>query len=359
MKTKPVVALVTPALAAANNGNWQTARRWARMLAGDYEVRLMQAWDGVPADVMLALHARRSAASIAAWSRTQRPLVVALTGTDLYRDLPAGDADALRSLALADRLIVLHEGAPADVPAEHRAKCVLCFQSTALRQTLRKTKRHLRALMVGHLRHVKDPRTAFAAMRLLAARDDIALDHIGGALDDALADEARALMQQARVPGQQTRVPGQQARAPEQQARAPEQQARVPEREQPRYRWLGALPHAATLRCIQRAHVLVHPSAMEGGAHVVMEAVRCGTPVLASRVSGNVGMLGRDYGGYFEPGDAAGLAALLRQLRDDPAMLPALRAQCEQRSPLFEPAREQATLKSVIASLLETSLERR
>jgi putative glycosyltransferase (TIGR04348 family) len=328
MKTKPVVALITPALAAANNGNWQTAQRWSRMLGRDYEVRVMQAWDGKPADAMLALHARRSAASIEAWSRTQRPLVVALTGTDLYRDVPNADAGALRSLAAADRLIVLHEGAPADVPAEHRAKCVVCFQSTALRQTLPKTTRHLRALMVGHLRNEKDPRTAFAAMCLLATREDIALDHIGGVLDDALADEARTLTT-----------------------------------EQPRYRWLGALPHADTLRRIQRAHVLVHPSVMEGGAHAVMEAVRSGTPVLAARVSGNVGMLGRNFRGYFEPGDAAGLAALLQQLRDEPAMLPMLRAQCEQRSPLFEPAREQATLKSVIARLLqnrlETSLERR
>jgi putative glycosyltransferase (TIGR04348 family) len=328
MKKKPVVALITPALATANNGNWQTAQRWARMLSGDYEVRLMKDWDGAAADAMLALHARRSAASIDAWSRTHRPLALALTGTDLYRDLPAGDAAALRSLALADRLIVLHEGAAADVPADCRAKCVCCFQSTALRLTLPKTTRRLRALMVGHLRNEKDPRTAFAAMRLLATREDIALDHIGGVLDDALADEARALM-----------------------------------REQPRYRWLGALPHATTLRRIQRAHVLVHPSLMEGGAHVVMEAVRSGTPVLASRVSGNVGMLGRGYRGFFEAGDAAGLAALLRRLRDDTAMLPLLRAQCDQRSPLFEPAREQATLKSVIARLLqnrlETSLERR
>ncbi len=319
-----MLALITPALAAANNGNWQTAQRWARMLAADYEVRLGKEWDGVPADVMLALHARRSAPSIAAWSASRRPLAVALTGTDLYRDVPNADADALRSLALADRLIVLHEGAPADVPAEHRTKCVVCFQSTASRRALPKTTRHLRALMVGHLRDEKDPRTAFAAMRLLAQRDDILLDHIGAPLDESLGGEAQALM-----------------------------------REQPRYRWLGALPHAATLRHIQRAHVLVHPSAMEGGAHVVMESIRSGTPVLASRVSGNVGMLGREYRGYFESGDAAGLSALLQQLRDDPAMLQRVRMQCDQRSPLFEPAREQATLKNVIAKMLETARERR
>jgi putative glycosyltransferase (TIGR04348 family) len=327
---KPVLALITPALAAANNGNWQTAQRWARMLSSDYEVRLAQQWDGEqwdgkPADAMLALHARRSAPSIAAWAERapRKPLALTLTGTDLYRDVPAGDAAALRSLALADRLIVLHEGAVEDVPAEHRAKCVVCFQSTHERRTLPKTTRHLRALMVGHLRSEKDPRTYFEAARLLAGRDDIRLDHIGAPLDEALGREASALMAT-----------------------------------HPHYRWLGAQPHAVTLARIQRAHLLVHPSAMEGGAHVVMEAVRSGTPVLASRVPGNVGMLGRDYGGYFEPGDAAGLAALLQRARAEPAMLQALRAQCDQRAALFDPAREQATLRRTLSCLMETFRER-
>jgi putative glycosyltransferase (TIGR04348 family) len=322
---KAVISLITPALAAANNGNWQTARRWARMLAADYRVRLAQAWDGEPADAMLALHARRSAPSIDAWATRwpQRPLIVALTGTDLYRDLPAGDAAAQRSIALAQRLIVLHEGAPADVPAAQREKCVVCFQSTAQRRAVAKSGRWLRAVMVGHLRREKDPLTAFAAMRALAARHDILLDHIGAALDPALGDEAQRLA--AALPA---------------------------------YRWLGALPHAATLRRIQRAHVLLHPSVMEGGAHAVLEAVRSGTPVLASRVAGNVGMLGPAYGGYFEAGDVAGLAALLLRARDDPAMLTALRAQGAERAFLFDPAREQATLRRVLAQLLETPSER-
>jgi putative glycosyltransferase (TIGR04348 family) len=295
------------------------------MLARDYEVRLAQQWDGTPADVMLALHARRSAPSIAAWAEhvPRKPLVAVLTGTDLYRDLPAGDAAALRSLALADRLIVLHEGAIGDVPAEHRAKCVVCFQSTPERRAMLKTARHLRALMVGHLRDEKDPRTYFEAARLLAGRDDILLDHIGAPLDEALGREAIALMATHA-----------------------------------HYRWLGALPHAATLARIQRAHVLVHPSAMEGGAHVVMEAVRSGTPVLASRISGNVGMLGRDYAGYFVPGDAAGLAALLQRARVEPAMLQGLRAQCDQRAALFDPEREQATLRRTLSSLMESFRER-
>ena len=48
---------------------------------------------------------------------------------------------------------------------------------------------------------------------------------------------------------------------------------------------------------------------MEGGAHVILEAVQSGTAVLASRIDGNVGMLGPAHEGYFEVGDDAGLAA--------------------------------------------------
>ena len=123
----------------------------------------------------------------------------------------------------------------------------------------------------------------------------------------------------------------------------------------PGYRWLGARPHAETLRRIRQAHVLVHTSRMEGGAHVVLEAVRRGTPVLASRIAGNVGMLGAGYGGYFPPGDAQGLAAWLEQVRDAPAMLKALAAQCEARAPLFDPARERATLRQILRQALETA----
>jgi putative glycosyltransferase (TIGR04348 family) len=320
-RTKPALVLVTPAQAASINGNWQTAWRWARMLAGDYAMRLVQQWDGGEADAMLALHARRSAPSITAWRERypERPLVVALTGTDLYRDVAAGDAQALRSLELADRLIVLHELAPWDLPPEHRAKSVVCFQSCGKRRALAKTSRHLRALMVGHLRDEKDPRTYFSAVRKLADRDDIRFDHIGAALDPALGDAARALMA-----------------------------------ERPQYRWLGERAHAATLRHIQRAHVLVHPSRIEGGAHVVMEALRSGTPVLASRIPGNVGLLGSDHRGLFARGDASGLALLLARARADAAMLQGLRAQGDRRSPLFEPERERATLRRILAELMET-----
>lgn len=317
---RSALVLVTPALSDANNGNWQTARRWARLLAADYQVALTARWQGGDEALMVALHARRSAPSVRAWKQAHptRPLVLVLTGTDLYRDILV-DAEAQHSLDLADRLVVLHEGGLDGLRPAWRAKGVVCLQSTPGRQPLAKPTRHLRAVMVGHLREEKSPQTYFEAAQRLADRPDIKLDHIGGALDASLADQARTLATAL-----------------------------------PTYRWLGALPHAVARRRIQTAHVLVHPSRMEGGAHVVIEAITSGTPVLGSRIAGNVGLLGADYAGYFEPGDAAGLAALLLQARDDPAMLPRLQAQCAARAARFAPEAERQTLRTLLAACLAT-----
>lgn len=316
---RPPIALVTPALADANNGNWQTARRWARMLAADGPVRLTDRWDGGDEALLIALHARRSAAAVAAWraAHPTRPLLLVLTGTDLYRDID-GDAQAQRSLALADRLVVLNDLGAARLPEALRPRCRVLLQSCPARRPLaHKPERWLRAVVVGHLRDEKDPRTAWRALRRLAGRPDIRLDQIGAALDPALGAEAAALA--AAQPG---------------------------------FRWLGPLPHGEARRRIQAAHLLVHPSVMEGGAHAVIEAVRSGTPVLASRIDGNVGLLGTGYGGYFEPGDDAALARRLLQARDDADMLPALQRQLAARAPLFAPEAERATLRRLVAELL-------
>jgi len=315
------IIIVTPALADANNGNWQTARRWARLLGLAYRVKLATDWRADGSDdssLMIALHARRSAPAIAAWKQAhgRRPLLLVLTGTDLYRDIDR-DAQAQRSLELADALVVLNTLGAQRLPLAQQAKCRVLLQSCSQRKPLAKTGRHLRALMVGHLRDEKDPQTYFEAARRLAGRTDILLDHIGAALDPALGAQAAALAA-----------------------------------ELPRYRWLGGRSHAEVRERIQAAHVLVHASRIEGGAHVVIEALRSGTPVLASRIDGNLGLLGSDYGGYFAPGDADALATLLQHARDDADMLTALQAQCAARSPLFAPEAEADALRRLVAQLL-------
>jgi putative glycosyltransferase (TIGR04348 family) len=319
------VVIVSPALADANNGNWQTARRWQRFLAPRYPARIVRAWPDAAAAgdrIMLALHARRSASSIAAWYQAHAArLAVILTGTDLYRDIQT-DAAAQASLRFAQALVVLQECGSQALPADLHEKTRVIFQSTTTRRQLLKPTRHLRALMVGHLREEKSPDTLFAAARRLVQHHDILIDHIGDPLDPELGVAAQATAANC-----------------------------------PHYRWLGGLPHVATRRRIQQAHVLVHASRMEGGAHVVMEAIASGTPVLASRIDGNVGMLGADYAGYFAWGDAHQLAALLVQCRtsqhEPDGLLAQLADQCRQRAPLFIPALERSAVQGLVGDLLQ------
>ncbi len=310
---------MTPGTREANNGNWRTARRWADFLAGVAKPIVQSAWNGEPADVVLALHARRSADSIARLksARPRTPLVVVLSGTDLYRDLPTS-AEAARSLALADRIVALQDDALSHVPREHLSKCEVIYQSSKSIASARKAPGRLDCVAVGHLRGEKDPRTLWRAIALLDRRLPIRFRHLGAALDDQLGREARALMAQ-----------------------------------DPRYRWNGALPHGLARCAIRDAHLLVHPSVMEGGANVIVESITAGTPVVASRVSGNVGMLGGNYPGYFEVGDAAGLANLLASLLEDGRGLEALRAACEERRKLFSPARERQALIRLLRNLVE------
>ena len=311
------MVIVTPALAEANNGNWQTAQRWARFLRRAYRVHLTDRWQCGDEALLIALHARRSAESVARW-RQQRgaaPLLLVLTGTDLYRDIDH-DAAAQASLQRADALVVLNSLGAQRLPEALHSRCHVVLQSCPARQPLPKTTRHLRVLMVGHLRDEKDPLTYLRAARRLAGRSDILFDHIGAALDPALGAAAQACMA-----------------------------------EQANYRWLGPRPHAEVRRRIQQAHLLVHASRMEGGAHVVIEALRSGTPVLASRIDGNVGLLGEAYEGFFDVGDDAALANLLARARDEPAMLERLAAQGALRAPLFTPEAEQAALHRLLGTL--------
>lgn len=288
------------------------------MLRDRYRPIVQTAWNGEPVDALIALHARRSAESIARFHERAngRRMAVVLTGTDLYKDLPES-REAAASLESADRVVVLQDDALRLLPAKWRRKAEVVFQSAPLLAKRAKARGRLDAVVVGHLREEKDPRTLFEAVRRIPRDLPIRVRHIGAPLDPALGKAARAL-----------------------------------ERHDARYRYSGALPHGLTRAAIQRAHVLVHPSVVEGGANVIVEAITAGTPVIASRISGNVGMLGRDYPGFFEARDAAGLARLLVRTLEDSRELSCLRSACDQRKRLFRPQAESDSLHALAAALL-------
>src|SRR5882672_6522235 len=275
------IALVTPAGARARNGNRHTALLWAAFLrAAGHRVAVSTEWSGSEADLLLALHARRSHDSIRrfAASYPQRRLVVALTGTDVYRDIHES-TEARQSLELAHRLIVLQPKAAEELPERLRSKGSVVVQSCATRLRHAPVKGKFRVCVIGHLREEKDPLRIVAALAYL---DDIQVIHLGAALDEALGRQALAAM-----------------------------------RRDSRYRWLGGVPHGRALAWLASSHAMVISSRMEGGANVVCEALRVGVPVLASRISGNVGLLGRTYPAYFALEDERDLAGLIHRAATD------------------------------------------
>jgi len=299
-----------------------TAVRWAGILRTlGHRVSIIEVYEGEPYDLLVALHARRSYASIRRFhlNHPERPLLVALTGTDLYKDLPRS-RKARQSLEFATRLIALQPKASEELPSHLRQKIRVIYQScpASLRKrgTLR-SRRSFDVCVIGHLRAVKDPfRTARAARRLLPS-SRVRVLHLGAAMDEQMARRARA---EIRV--------------------------------NPRYLWLGEQPRRRVQRILAVSALCVLSSRLEGGANVVSEAIAAGVPLLASRIAGTVGLLGENYPGYFRVGNTEELARLLHRAETDRAFLTKLSSHCAMLAPLFGPRREQTAWRQLLQELV-------
>jgi putative glycosyltransferase (TIGR04348 family) len=244
------------------------------------------------------------------------PLVVALTGTDLYNDIHTSP-EAQQALEFATRLIVLQPKGLEELatPMQHKTRVI--YQSARRPgRPLAKPKTTFDVCVLGHLRSVKDPFRAATAARFLPKDSRLRVVHVGKALSDDMAERARAEAA-----------------------------------ENPRYRWLGELPRWRALQVLARSHALVLSSVMEGGANVISEALVAAVPVLASRIAGSVGLLGEDYPGYFPVADTLALTRLLARVETDQAFYNELTARCVQRAPLFHPDRERESWKRLLAEL--------
>lgn len=312
--------IATPAPRGAGTGNRVTALRWAaRLRSLGCRVRVVERWDGEAADALIALHAVKSADSARAFHAAHpgRPLIVGLAGTDVYGAAGRPAPGALETLALATRIVALQPLAIEALPLDLRARARTIFQS-AIPPAHREPPRSgaFEVAVIANLRTVKDPLLAARASRLLPPRSRVIVLHAGAALEPALGAAAAA------------------------EAGA-----------NPRWRWLGPLPRAAALALIARCRLVLLTSRSEGGAGVIAEAAACGVPVAATRVAGNVGMLGADWPALFPPGDAAGLAALLRRAETDPEFAAELARRTAALAPRFAPAAERAAWAALLGEL--------
>ena len=301
------IAIVSPASSGRRSGNRHPGARWAKFLRdAGHRVAVATGWDSGDEDVLIALHARKSYASIERFhdARPGAPLNVVLTGTDLYRDIRT-DPDARRALDLASRLLVRQGRGLRELASRHQAKTRVIYQSADVQLRHAPAARPFRVAVIGHLRMEKDPFRAALALARLPERRDVEVVHLGAALPPDMRKSAERWMKR-----------------------------------EPRYRWLGSKPHGEAMHWLARSHVLVVSSIMEGGANVICEAARIGVPVLASRVSGNVGMLGGEYPGYFALSNDKSLAGLLERAARDPKYYRRLKDAVLARRRLFAPSAE-------------------
>jgi putative glycosyltransferase (TIGR04348 family) len=313
------ISLVTPAGKQSRSGNRATASRWARIFRYlGHKVRISMEDDGSDADLMVAVHAWRSAESINrfATAHPEKPLVVTLSGTDIYRFQDSHPEPTRASMEKATVLVCLHDLVHRAIPKQFHHKLHVIHQSApTLPRPRAPSKRNFDVCVVGHLREEKDSLRAALAARLAPPESRLRIIHLGKAHDEDWAREGAA--EAAR---------------------------------NPRYFWRGETSGWKVRRMFSQCHAMVISSRMEGGANVVSEAIAAGLPVIASNIDGNIGLLGDDYNGYYPVEDEAALAKVLYRAETDPAFLRRLDEQCRARAPLFDPALERAAWVRLLAT---------
>lgn len=319
MRGPRVILIVTPTAPDSEHGNAVTARRWAAILGElGHRAEISQKYSGGRYDALIALHARKSEKAICAFGadHPDRPVVIAMTGTDLYPDPVAAGVDPA-VLDLAARLIVLQPHGLAALGSRWAGKGRVIRQSMPAIPRRPPREDCYEIAYLAHIRAVKDPLRLARAVRLLPGESRIRVTHAGDARDDDLGAVAAA-----ESAGN------------------------------PRYDWLGPLPRAEALAVLARSRILAVTSWSEGGANVVTEAIAAGVPVISSRIPGSTGLLGEDYPGYFPAGDAAALAEVLYAAEGDrDGYYETLRHRCLALRPLVDPGAEKAAFAGLLREL--------
>ena len=227
------------------------------------EARGSYGYDGKPADALISLHAVKGAPAVFDFQREvpKGKVIILLTGTDIYQGLPEGSQIGHDALLAADRIVVPQEAVISHLPADVRKKTVVIRSSLdpiSIKAT--PSQSPFVISVVGHPRPVKRPFLTIETVARHPEWCDLEVWQLGQALDEESRKTAEAWVQKDE-----------------------------------RYRWFGGLPREESLARCAKSSLTINSSILEGGANAVLEAMTMGVPVLASRIEGNVGILGNDY----------------------------------------------------------------
>jgi putative glycosyltransferase (TIGR04348 family) len=300
------IEIVTPAPPGTLHGNRITALRWHQFLSRlSYQSTVTEHWSGKSCDVLIALHGLRSYDSIQEFKKAypNHPVILIMTGTDIYRDLK-NSTKVIKSMEMADAIVVLQPDAIESLPKKFHHKVQVIYQSVKSITRKAPPKRYFLASIIGHLRAEKDQ-----------------LVQVGKAMSLDFSKQAISI-----------------------------------EKNVMRYRWLGQLSHSQTLQWLSRSHVMIISSIMEGGAHVVSEAIAIGIPVIASDIPGNRGLLGEAYPAYYPVGDGVALSRLLTKAETNPVFYQKLCKAITGRQKITKPELEQKSIQKLLQTLLSTRI---
>ena len=263
------VCVTSPYPLSDLKGNSVTTERIVTILReAGIDARGAHGFDGLSADALISLHAKKGAQAAADYRKAhpEGKLIVLLTGTDIYDDFPKGLG--LESLEAADYIAVTHQESIPMIPRQFSEKVVIVPSSLTM-PTIKASHRipPFAISVVGHLRPVK---RSFLTIEAVAKNPhwDVEVWQLGEALDEESEATARAW-----------------------------------EGKDSRYRWFGGLPREEALQKCAESSLTVNSSLLEGGANAVLEAMTMELPILASEIPGNIGLLGKDYPGYFTGAD--------------------------------------------------------
>ena len=240
-----------------------------------------------------------------------------MTGTDLYRDMPE-HREVLKSMEMSDAIVILQSAALAMIPKHLQIKTHVIYQSTKSVKRKALLKKSFLISVIGHLRPEKDPFCTPESLKYLGPESKIKVLHLGKVMSPEMKSLAKAYSKELK-----------------------------------NYQWLDELSHSETLQQLSRSHLMVISSLMEGGAHVVTEAIAIGVPVIASDIPGNRGLLGDDYPGYYPVGDAKALALILQKAEFEPSFYRSLEAHIKKRKHCVQPEFEFNSIKALLNRLIK------